>query len=477
MIKKINILKKAIKTIFANDKDLDENLEWDEDWHKDVIKELLMGRDGLLDQADYVDIYDDENKLMRLKLIDVGDDLYFAGSGAYSKVLFVDYNGKEAVLKIISGDDNTIDVYGELLSIQNELPNDWSKYIPKIYFMRKNINFKFDVSPDFYGKERDLNFINEYMDEGYIDGDISHYDYETGEKISDKFDIVIMERLKSLSTVENLIKSFKSQENLELGSIDIIYEKISDVVKNYSIKNIDYLSDDKKFYNKNLFVKIYSKLILPNNLNEFVKTHVDKKINDKKFLKNCFIWIFKNIKLNIEISFKNITENNSAEIIKTIYAEDLIDLIWDDNSTIDLPVSIIRKTINPDYVSNIKNLLISKINTNANPVTFENNMGNNIIEIIKQKQSIIFKFLDSIYDSYELLFLNSNKTFPIDDNYYSEKIDKSDLNIEVQNFYEFLVFLMEKYKIQWYDLHTQNIMIGSDGEYKLSDVGLFEILK
>ena len=66
MIKKINILKKAIKTIFANDKDLDENLEWDEDWHKDVIKELSMGRDGLLDQADYVDIYDDENKLMRL---------------------------------------------------------------------------------------------------------------------------------------------------------------------------------------------------------------------------------------------------------------------------------------------------------------------------------------------------------------------------------------------------------------------------
>jgi hypothetical protein len=36
---------------------------------------------------------------------------------------------------------------------------------------------------------------------------------------------------------------------------------------------------------------------------------------------------------------------------------------------------------------------------------------------------------------------------------------------------------MEKYKIQWYDLHTKNIMIGSDMEYKLSDVGLFEILK
>jgi hypothetical protein len=90
----------------------------------------------------------------------------------------------------------------------------------------------------------------------------------------------------------------------------------------------------------------------------------------------------------------------------------------------------------------------------------------------------IFKFLNSIYDSHESLFLNSNKTFPRDsDNYYSEKIDKSDLNIEVQNFYEFLVFLMKKYKIQWYDLHTQNIMIGSDGEYKLSDVGLFEILK
>jgi hypothetical protein len=255
-------------------------------------------------------------------------------------------------------------------------------------------------------------------------------------------------------------------------------QKISDAVKNYSIKNIDYLSDDKKFYNKNLFVKIYSKLILPDNLNEFVKTHVDKKINDKKFLKNCFIWIFKNIKLNIEISFKNIAENKSAEIIKTIYAEDLIDLIWDDNSAIGLPLSIVRKTINPDYVSNIKNLLISKINTDANPVTFENNMGNNIIEIIKQKQIIIFKFLNSIYDSSESLFLNSNKTFPRDsDNYYSEKIDKSDLNIEVQNFYEFLVFLMKKYKIQWYDLHTQNIMIGSDGEYKLSDVGLFEILK
>lgn len=474
MIKKINILKKAIKTIFANNKDLDENLEWDEDWHEDVIKELSMERDGLLDQADYVDIYDDENKLMRLKLIDVGDDLYFAGSGAYSKVLFVDYNGKESVLKIISGDDNTIDVYGELLSIQNELPNDWSKYIPKIYFMRKNINFKFDVSPDFYGKERDLNFINEYMDEGYIDDNISHYDYETGEKISDKFDIVIMERLKSLSTVENLIKSFGSIENLELGSIDII----SDVVKNYSIKNIDYLSDDKKFYNKNLFVKIYSKLILPDNLNEFVKTHVDKKINDRKYLKNCFIWIFENIKLNIEISFENIAENKSAEIIKTIYAENLIDLIWDDNSTLDLPISIIKIAVNPDYVSNIKNLLISKINTNANPVIIENNIVENIIEIIKQKQSIIFKFLDSICDSYELLFQNSNKTFPIDsDNYYLEKIDKSDLNIEVQNFYEFLVFLMEKYKIQWYDLHTKNIMIGSDMEYKLSDVGLFEILK
>lgn len=471
-MKKIFVLGAAIRKFCGID-------DWDEDWHEDVTKELSMGRDGLLDQADYVDIYDDENKLMRLKLIDVGDDLYFAGSGAYSKVLFVDYNGKEAVLKIISsGDDNTIDVYSELLSIQNELPNDWAKYIPKIYFMRKNVTFKFDVSPDFYGKERDLNFINEYMDEGYIDGDISHYNYETGEKIGDKFDIVIMERLKSLSTVENLIKSFGSQEILELGSIDIIYEKISDVVKNYSIKNIDYLSDDKGFYGKNLFVKIYSKLILPDNLNEFVKTHIDKKINDRQFLKNCFIWIFKNIKLNIEISFENIAENKSAEIIKTIYAENLIDLIWDNNSTLDLPISIIKRAVNPDYVSNIKNLLISKINTNENPVIIENNIVENIIEIIKQKQSIIFKFLNSIYDSYESLFLNRNKTFPRDsDNYYSEKIDKSDLNIEVQNFYEFLVFLMKKYKIQWYDLHTQNIMIGSDMEYKLSDVGLFEILK
>ena len=57
----------------------------------------------------------------------------------------------------------------------------------------------------------------------------------------------------------------------------------------------------------------------------------------------------------------------------------------------------------------------------------------------------------------------------------SVDVRRNIINIEFEEFYEFLKYIRNKYDISWRDLHSSNIMIGSDGNYKLSDVGLFRI--
>ncbi len=466
---RISILNKALKLIYAsNINEVDAELEWDEPWHKDVIVELdkKIDDDNNSFNKDLIKIYDnDNNLLLKLNILNKAGESPFLGEGAFTKVYNVDYNGKECALKIIKQSstgvgrgDISIDVYKKLLSIKNNLPNDWGKYIPEIYFMKENVS------------------IHTYN--GNLSGGIS---------------VIIMEKLKHLSTVKDLTSSFSgSYSNNPNFDKSIYFEVISkffeDIKKSYlnehNLMNTFYKLKYKKYI-------IYLKSIFLHSIDEkeYIKYHIKNNISDNMIVTGIFEWILNNIKINVEVK---IYDNNQPNV-----------LLKTDNIELN-PSTLLKindsingfKNIDVKYIR-AKNIIEEKIGIKLDNMQDINDIFWNLISKHLQLMKNILNSVDYFLNVDSKKYINIKfpikadedefDTYNVENNInrkdteeyeameYNQDKKEPIINIEFQEFYEFLKYINDHYNISWRDLHSSNIMIGTDGNYKLSDVGLFRI--
>ena len=86
------------------------------------------------------------------KIIHTGDDLDgFVGEGSYSAVYEVDWNGKHAVMKLVSFDNDPqeLEASKKIKELKDNVPQEIGKHLPNIYFVDKITVRPLGFSTDF----------------------------------------------------------------------------------------------------------------------------------------------------------------------------------------------------------------------------------------------------------------------------------------------------------------------------------------
>jgi hypothetical protein len=467
--KKISVLKKALRLIYASNlNEIDPDLDWDEPWHKDVLTELNQKQQKEnIENKNIIKIYDGDIPLLELNLIHKQDESPFLGSGAFTSVYNVDYNGKECALKIISKNssdigtgDISIDVYEKLLYIKDSLPNNWQKYIPEIYFMKDNVTV----------------YVNEI-------------------KMSKNISIIIMEKLKHLSTVDGLKSSFDgAYSNNPKFDKKIYFDIVSNIFNETELSffnDYELKSVSNNFKYKEYTVSLKSNFINLVNKEEYISNHIKNNIPDNKIVDGIFWWYMDHMKIDVTIE---LTDNKNQVIKKDNIELKSSDLIrvkesYDGLRNIDLNYirgkKIIEEKLNIKFEQSAALVDIDDIFWNL--IRKHHKLMQNIAESLdyliniyaKRYMNIKFPMKSDGNKSNTIYDIGEDKEKPYDntqaDGEDSVDVRRNIINIEFEEFYEFLKYIRNKYDISWRDLHSSNIMIGSDGNYKLSDVGLFRI--
>jgi len=443
-MKKIFVLGAAIRKFCGID-------DWDEDWHKDVSQELDELDKDKLSGDNWIDIVSDGKKI-RLRLLDPDNALL--GTGAFASAILVDYNGRECVLKIINNyidfegniSDKSILVYEKLLSLKNNLPKGWDRYIPEIYFMGRNCKI---LAPENVIKLKSLRDAKKIFQ-------------------NKTFDVIIMEKLNPLSKVPGLTESMdgytKNSPDIGIITLDMINEHFNQIkeiiedISNKSPKNIIIKFDDSEKNTSKINVgKIIFDAYIDYDIdaNEFLKEHIDSKNPDLRIMEDKTSWFEERIWLNFD--FKSINPDDDTINKEVNLKISLGDFLVNESAKRGIYLGkILRELEVPEslftYVSlRILDKIEPMLETFDSFVSYyiKRNMYIRISENIKEKTRI------PVYiPKYKLN----------DDRY---------INREFGELFEFLKYLYLKYGIEYDDLHHGNIMLDKNGNYKLSDVGLF----
>jgi hypothetical protein len=439
-MKKIFVLGAAIRKFCGID-------DWDEDWHKDVSEELDELDKDELSGDNWIDVIFDNNRI-RLRVLSIGDSSPLLGVGAFASAILVDYNGRECVLKIIDNldSDKSIKVYEKLLGFKNNLPNGWDRYIPEIYFMKESC--KLSVSQNAL---KSFGMLKNLFEKPSLD-------------------IIIMEKLSPISTIPGLSESMLGRKidnpDIDMIAFDIIKEDFDRIIKNIDEFNSENVDDIVIEYDnsENPLKVTYQKIILNRsivydiNFAEFLKQHLDSGNHDTDIFENKKSWLKDRIWL--KLNFKNIYSEDN-KIIGTATLKIKIGDLGEHSSRENLIdfSNVFREMNVPTLWWKYASLRIMK----------------NIQTTLYAIDSLFYFYINKKMNTYILEMIKAKTRLPLN---FPKNIGKDEgyINKEFGELFEFLKYLYLKHGIEYEDLHHGNIMLDKDGNYKLSDVGLFNLL-
>jgi hypothetical protein len=283
-------------------------------------------------------------------------------------------------------------------------------------------------------------------------------------------DIIIMEKLSPISTIPGLSESMLGRKidnpDIDMIAFDIIKEDFDRIIKNIDEFNSENVDDIVIEYanSENPSKVIYQKIILNRsifydiNSTEFLKQHLDSGNHDTDIFENKKSWLKDRIWL--KLNFKNIYSEDN-KIIGTATLKIKIGDLWENSSRENLIdfSNVFREMNVPTLWWKYASLRIIK----------------NIQTTLYAIDSLFYFYINKKMNTYILEMIKAKTRLPLN---FPKNIGKDEgyINKEFGELFEFLKYLYLKHGIEYEDLHHGNIMLDKDGNYKLSDVGLFNLL-
>lgn len=242
------------------------------------IKEFENKSEHIMDSLDY---FGGSNRYLiktnNEEIVFTADGNSFLDSGSEATVYKGYFEGREVAIKLYNA-SGSVDKYRKLLAIKDSLPNNWSRYIPTIYFM---------TDEDFIIYEIDNS--NNLISTGFV----------LENRISKIKEIIIMELNKSYISAKSYVdkRNVTGDASYYLANLicNYINSAIDDVTKFFSIKYnaekiifdckdlFDYINKQNIILNFNELEKEYNSYVSESNLLSYILAST-KIIFDNKII-------------------------------------------------------------------------------------------------------------------------------------------------------------------------------------------------